>query len=444
MTAINDQIKARFENLKSSLLEKQRRLLLAGEAMAIGRGGIAVVARATGASRTTIRAGLAELKGMRSPIAKEPPLLPPPPDSAPDSTATAAPKPKEKQKRQRLRGGRTPISEALRQRTAGGGRKRTADLDPTLKSDLESLLEPFEAGDPCSPLRWTCKTVSTLTDELKRMKHATSTRMVHELLVELKYTMQSNKKSKESGSHPDRNAQFEFINTKAREFQAQGAPVISVDTTKKELVGEFANKGSAWRPMGCPELVNTHDFMDPDKGRASPYGIYDLARNVGFVNVGISADTSEFAVESIRRWWLSMGKQTYPEAEKLFITADGGGSNGSRVRLWKTELQGFADEMGLIISISHFPPGTSKWNKIEHRMFSFISQNWRGRPLVSVETIVNLIGSTRTRPGLSINTAVDTTTYEKGRKISDDELEKLNLKRNAFHGEWNYEIHPQK
>ena len=417
--------------------------MLAGEAKAIGRGGIAAVAKATGASRTTIRAGLAELKVMRPPAALEP-APPPLSDFAPDSTDTATPKQKGKKKRQRLRGGRTPIPEPLRQRKAGGGRKRTSDLDPTLKSDLESLLEPFEAGDPCSPLRWTCKTISTLTGELKRMKHATSTRMVHELLVELKYTMQSNKKSKESGSHPDRNAPFEFINTKAREFQDQGAPVISVDTRKKELVGEFANKGSTWRPMGCPELVNTHDFMDPDKGRASPYGIYDMARNVGFVNVGVSADTSEFAVESIRRWWLSMGKEAYSEAEKLFITADGGGSNGSRVRLWKTELQGFADEMGLIISVSHFPPGTSKWNKIEHRMFSFISQNWRGRPLVSVETIVNLIGSTRTKPGLTINTAVDTNIYEKGIKILDQELATLNLRRNAFHGEWNYEIHPQK
>ena len=413
--------------------------MLAGEAKAIGRGGIAAVARATGASRTTIRAGLAELEDIGRPAAQEPtpPTLS---DSSPEQKGTAATK--EKKKRQRLRGGRLPISEPLRQRKAGGGRKRTTDLDPTLKADLESLLEPFEAGDPCSPLRWTCKTVSTLTDELKRMSHVTSTRMVHELLVELNYTMQGNKKTKDSGSHPDRNAQFEFISAKAKEFQALDAPVISVDTKKKELVGEFSNKGSTWRPMGCPELVNTHDFMDPEKGRASPYGIYDVAKNAGFVNVGVSADTSEFAVESIRRWWLSMGKETYPNTKKLFITADGGGSNGSRVRLWKTGLQGFADEMGLIISVSHFPPGTSKWNKIEHRMFSFISQNWRGRPLVSVETIVNLIGSTKTKPGLSINTAVDTTTYEKGIKISDEEMAKLNVQRNAFHGEWNYEIHP--
>jgi hypothetical protein len=439
MSEVNEQISVRFELLKSSLLEKQRRLMLAGEAKAIGRGGIAAVARATGVSRATIRAGLAELKEIAAPASQE---LPPTLQSTPDTTAN--PSTKVKQQRQRLRGGRQPVSEPLRQRRSGGGRKRTTDLDPTLKTDLESLLEPFEAGDPCSPLRWTCKSITTLTDELKRMGHSTSTRMVHELLVELNYTMQGNKKTKESGSHPDRNAQFEFINTKAKEFQDQQAPVISVDTKKKELVGEFANKGSVWRPMGCPELVNTHDFMDPEKGRASPYGIYDIAKNLGFVNVGVSADTSEFAVESIRRWWLSMGKEMYPEADKLFITADGGGSNGSRVRLWKTELQGLADEMGLIISVSHYPPGTSKWNKIEHRMFSFISQNWRGRPLVSVETIVNLIGSTKTKPGLAIKTAVDTTTYNKGTKIPDEEMAKLNLQRNAFHGEWNYEIHPQK
>lgn len=302
--------------------------MLAGEAKAIGRGGIAAVAKATGVSRATIRAGIAELKDITILAEKVPS---PPPEFAEDSTPTA--NTEEKQKRRRLRGGRLPVSEQLRQRKAGGGRKRTTDLDPTLKTDLQSLLDPFEAGDPCSPLRWTCKTVNTLTDELKQMGHSTSTRMVHELLVELNYTMQANKKTKESGSHHDRNAQFEFINAKACEYLDQKAPVISVDTKKKELVGEFANKGSTWRPMGCPELVNTHDFMDPEKGRASPYGIYDIGKNVGFVNVGVSADTSEFAVESIRRWWLSMGQQAYPETDKLLITADGGGSNGSRVRL---------------------------------------------------------------------------------------------------------------
>jgi Rhodopirellula transposase DDE domain len=419
--------------------------MLAGEAKAIGRGGIAMVARATGVSRATIRAGLAEFNAVTDIPAEEPPpvIEPVAATQAASSAGPAADAAPDKKKRRRVRGGRLPIPEPLRQRRPGGGRKRTTDLDPTLKTDLESLLKPFEAGDPCSPLRWTCKTVSTLTAELKLKGHATSTRMVHELLVELGYTMQANKKTKESGSHADRDAQFEFINAKASEFQAAGAPVISVDTKKKELVGQFANKGSNWLPMGCPELVNTHDFMDPVKGRASPYGIYDIAMNKGFVNVGISADTSEFAVESIRRWWRTMGMETYSGAAKLFITADGGGSNGSRVRLWKLELQALADETGLIISVSHFPPGTSKWNKIEHRMFSFVSRNWRGRPLVSVETIVNLIGSTKTKPGLSIKTAVDVNTYEKGIKVSDEDMAKLNLKKNEFHGEWNYEIHPR-
>jgi hypothetical protein len=329
-------------------------------------------------------------------------------------------------------------------RKVGGGRKRTTDLDSTLKSDLDSLLEPFAAGDPCSPLRWTCKSVSALTAELIKKGHKTSTRMVHELLVEMRYTMQGNRKTKESGSrHSDRNEQFLFINDKAKRFQTDGVPVISVDTKKKELVGEFANKGSVWRPQGCPEEVNTYDFIDPDKGRASPYGIFDVTNNVGFVNVGLSADTAAFAVESIRRWWLSMGKKSYPCAARLLITADGGGSNGSRVRLWKTELQKFATEASLEISVCHFPPGTSKWNKIEHRMFSYISQNWRGRPLVSIETIVNLIGTTKTKKGLTIDTAVDINKYVKGVKISDAEIDSINIKRDAFHGEWNYTIFPR-
>jgi len=268
--------------------------------------------------------------------------------------------------------------------------------------------------------------------------------MVHELLLEMHYTMQANRKTKESGSqHPDRNDQFLFINDKVKLLQEADEPVISVDTKKKEIVGEFSNKGSTWRPEGCPEKVNMHDFLDPDKGRAAPYGIFDLARNVGFVNVGISADTSVFAVESIRRWWLSMGKESYPNATKLLITADGGGSNGSRVRLWKTELQRFADETGLKISVCHFPPGTSKWNKIEHRMFSYISQNWRGRPLVSIETIVNLIGATKTKKGLKIQTSVDVNEYTKGIKITDQEIKTLALEREEFHGEWNYTLHPK-
>jgi hypothetical protein len=282
-----------------------------------------------------------------------------------------------------------------------------------------------------------------LTAELIAKGHKTSTRMVHELLVEMRYTMQANRKTKESGSHPDRNDQFLFINDEVQRFHGVGEPVISVDTKKKELVGEFANKGSTWRPQGCPEHVNTHDFLDPDKGRAAPYGIYDIGNNVGFVNLGLSADTSAFAVESIRRWWLTMGTVSYPQATHLLITADGGGSNGSRVRLWKTELQRLADEIQMAISVSHFPPGTSKWNKIEHRMFSYISQNWRGKPLVSIETIINLIGSTKTKQGFSIQTSVDTNEYAKGIKISDAAMASLALDRAVFHGDWNYTLRPK-
>jgi hypothetical protein len=428
MSTTLDQIKTRHDLLSSALNEKQYRTYLAAEAKVLGWGGVSKVSLATGASRNTISLGLDEL------------LKPPAPEPVKDAT-----KEKDgKQTRQRTRGRRLPMAEDVRQRRQGGGRKRATDIDPTLKTDLEALLEPFAAGDPCSPLRWTCKSISALTTELTKKGHKTSTRMVHELLLEMRYTMQSNRKTKESGVHPDRNDQFIFINDQAKLFEEAGEPVISVDTKKKELVGEFSNKGSTWRPQGCPEKVNTHDFLDPDKGRAAPYGIYDLVNNVGFVNVGISSDTSAFAVESIRRWWLSMGKESYPNASKLLITADGGGSNGSRVRLWKTELQRFADETGLEISVCHFPPGTSKWNKIEHRMFSYISQNWRGKPLVSIETIVNLIGATKTKKGLTIQTSVDTNEYAKGIKITDKEIESLSLERKAFHGEWNYILHPRK
>ena len=419
-----EQIKIRNSLLISVLGEKQYRLYLAAEAKVLGWGGVSQVAKATSASRNTISSGLDEL--IQSSV-------PRPIEDVVEGGKTM----------RRTRGRRLPVADDARQRRRGGGRKRTTDTDPTLKSDLDALLEPFAAGDPCSPLRWTCKTISTLTTELINKGHKTSTRMVHELLLEMGYTMQANRKTKESGSHPDRNDQFLFINDKVSLFQETGAPVISVDTKKKEIVGEFANKGSSWRPQGCPEKVNTYDFLDPDKGRASPYGIYDLVNNVGFVNVGISADTSAFATESIRRWWLSMGKESYPDATRLLITADGGGSNGSRVRLWKIELQRFADETGLEISVCHFPPGTSKWNKIEHRMFSYISQNWRGRPLVSIETIVNLIGATKTKKGLIIQTSVDTNEYAKGIKITDREMKTLALEREEFHGEWNYTLHPR-
>jgi hypothetical protein len=317
MTKNMEQIKIRHSLLVSVLDEKQYRLYLAAEAKALGWGGMSQVAMATGASRNTISSGLNEL------------LQPPPPK--PVKVMKDG-----KKTRQRTRGRRLPVAEDKRQRQIGGGRKRTTDIDPTLKSDLDALIEPFAAGDPCSPLRWTCKSISILTEELTKKGHKTSTRMVHELLLEMHYTMQGNRKTKESGSHPDRNDQFVFINNNVKLFQEIGEHVISVDTKKKELVGEFSNKGSTWRPQGCPEKVNTHDFLDPGKGRATPYGIYDLINNVGFVNVGISADTAAFATESIRRWWLNMGKESYPNANRLLITADGGGNNGSRVRLWKT------------------------------------------------------------------------------------------------------------
>lgn len=425
MSTTVEQIKIRHDLLASVLNEKQYRLYLAAEAKALGWGGVSQVAKATNTSRNTISLGLGEL------------MQPPVPKPAEDMVEG-------KKVRRRTRGRRLPVAEDARQRRRGGGRKRTTDIDPTLRADLDALLEPFAAGDPCSPLRWTCKSISTLTTELRNAGHKTSARMVHELLLEMRYTMQSNRKTKESGSHPDRNDQFIFINDKVKLYQEAGEPVISVDTKKKELVGEFSNKGSTWRPQGCPEKVNTHDFLDPDKGRVSPYGIYDLANNVGFVNVGISSDTSAFAAESIRRWWLSMGKESYPNATKLLITADGGGSNGSRVRLWKKELQHFADETGIEISVCHFPPGTSKWNKIEHRMFSYISQNWRGRPLVSIETIINLIGATKTKKGLTIQASVDTNEYAKGIKITDKEIKLLDLEREEFHGEWNYTLRPRK
>ena len=420
-----EQIKARHDLLATVLNEKQYRMYLAAEAKVLGRGGVSQVAKATGTSRNTISSGLNAL------------LQPSLPEPVPEITEG-------KKTRQRTRGRRLPVAGDKRQRQIGGGRKRTTDIDATLKPDLDALIEPFAAGDPCSPLRWTCKSISALTAELINKGHKTSTRMVHELLLEMRYTMQGNRKTKESGNHPDRNDQFIFINDTAKVFQEAGEPVISVDTKKKELVGEFSNKGSVWRPQGCPVEVNTHDFLDPDKGRAAPYGIYDLSNNVGFVNLGISADTAAFATESIRRWWSIMGRESYPSATRLLITADGGGSNGSRVRLWKTELQRFADETGLEISVCHFPPGTSKWNKIEHRMFSYISQNWRGKPLVSIETIINLIGATKTKKGLKIKTAVDTNEYAKGIKITDKEMQLLNLERESFHGEWNYTFKPRK
>jgi len=359
------------------------------------------VARATGVSRSAIRQGLSELT--------LPPSLP---------------------------------AAAGRIRKPGGGRKRATAVDKTLLGDLERLIEPATRGDPESPLRWTCKSVRRLAEELRRLGHKTSHRMVAELLHELNYSLQANSKTLEGGDHPDRNAQFEHIHQAARRQLLSAQPVVSVDTKKKELVGIFRNCGRELRPKGQPEKVMVHDFVIPELGRANPYGVYDLAHNTGWVSVGIDHDTAAFAVESIRRWWNGMGRPLYPGAVRLLIVADGGGSNGSRVRLWKLELQKLADELGLVMDVCHLPPGTSKWNKIEHRLFSFITQNWRGKPLVSHEVIVSLIAATTNTKGLKVRCELDTNAYAPGIKVSDDELATVNIVRDPFHGEWNYAIHP--
>jgi Rhodopirellula transposase DDE domain len=391
----------KFDLLAGVLDERMRRLVAAAEAEALGFGGVTAVARASGLSRGTVIRGMAELK--------------------------VAPKP----------------ARGQRIRRKGAGRKRTIDRDATLKRDLESLVEPVTRGDPESPLRWTGKSVRQLTAELKRMKHQTSHRMVAELLHEMDYSLQANSKTLEGSSHPDRDAQFQHISDKSLEFQAARQPVISVDTKKKELVGDFKNNGRELRPKGDPEKVRMHDFVIPELGRAAPYGVYDVTQNAGWVSVGGDHDTAAFAAQSIRRWWESMGAKAYPEARKLLITADSGGSNGARVRLWKLELQKLADETGLEISVCHLPPGTSKWNKIEHRLFSFISQNWRGKPLVSHQVIVNLIAATTTKTGLQVRAEIDTGKYPKGVKVSDKEIAAIRLERDEFHGEWNYTIIPR-
>lgn len=330
--------------------------------------------------------------------------------------------------------------EGKRIRAPGGGRKPISEHDPTLRQDIERLVQPTTRGDPEPPLRWTCKSTRQLAAALQEQGHTVGRQKVAGLLSELGYSLQANRKTKEGADNPDRDAQFNYINEQVAEFLQSSQPVISVDTKKKELVGDFKNAGQEWQPQGEPELVKGHDFPDPELGKANPYGVYDQGANVGWVSVGTDHDTAEFAVESIRRWWFKMGRSRYPDATKLLITADCGGSNGYRVRLWKVALQKFSNETGLCISISHFPPGTSKWNKIEHRMFSCISMNWRGRPLISHETIVNLIGSTTTRAGLTINAELDANLYEKGIHVSDEELEMVNLTKAKFHGEWNYSI----
>jgi hypothetical protein len=330
-------------------------------------------------------------------------------------------------------------------RREGGGRKRVVDKDATLLEDLDRLVDPATRGDPESPLRWTCKSVRRLAEELQQEGHAVSYRTVAELLRAMDYSLQANQKTSEGSQHADRDEQFEHINRKAQRYLKQGEPVISVDTKKKELVGDFKNAGREWQPQGQPEKVRAHDFeiREPDKGKVAPYGVYDLGRNVGWVSVGVDHDTAAFAVESIRRWWHWMGRPSYPKAKRLLITADSGGSNGARVRLWKWELQKLADETGLEVSVCHFPPGTSKWNKIEHRLFSFISQNWRGKPLISHEVIINLIAATTTTAGLTVRSELDSNTYPPGIKVSDRQMAELQLRRERFHGDWNYRLLPR-
>jgi transposase len=394
-------IRRRFRLIERHLDERLRRLVAAAEVAGAGAGGVSAVARATGVSRRAIRAGAQELKAR--------------------GAAALAP-------------GRV--------RRPGGGRKRTIDQDPTLVTDLEKLIEPTTRGDLQSPLRWTCKSVRRLAAELTRQGHRTSHRMVAALLQQLGYSLQANRKTIEGTRHPDRNAQFAHINARVRAYLRQGEPAISVDTKKKELVGNFKNAGREWRPRGQPQRVQVHDFVQPELGRAIPYGVYDLGANTGWVSVGIDHDTAAFAVASIRRWWQAMGRRAYPHARRLLITADAGGSNGARVRLWKVELQKLADHLRRPISVCHFPPGTSKWNKIEHRLFSFITQNWRGQPLISHAVIVNLIAATTTPTGLRVRARLDRTRYPSGLTVSRDALAAVRLRPHSFHGDWNYTILP--
>ncbi len=397
----NDPVAERFRSIAWALDERLRRIVAASEAKAMGRGGISSVSRSTGVSRRAIHVGLKELQD-------HPKDIPP-----------------------------------RRIRRSGAGRKKVTDTDPTLTSDLESLVEPVTRGDPTSPLRWTTKSLRLLAEELGAMGHVVSHTSVGILLQELGYSLQSNAKTLEGGKHPDRNAQFAYINAETSSRLERAEPVISVDTKKKELIGPYKNNGRTWRPKGDPEKVNVYDFIDPELGRANPYGIYDLASDSGWVSVGTDHDTAAFAVATIRRWWLSVGSREYPSATELLITADGGGSNGSRVRLFKLEIQELADEIGIPITICHFPPGTSKWNKIEHRLFSFISMNWKGQPLVSHEVMLNLIANTRTKSGLTVKAELDASLYPTGIKVSDEEFSSINLVRHSFHGEWNYSIRPR-
>jgi len=393
----------KFRALDVALNERSRRRWAAVEALSLGRGGISAVALATGLSRTTIRAGIRELRQ-----ADQNELSP------------------------------------ERVRRAGGGRKSITEKDPQVMAVLESLVEPSTRGDPQSPLRWTCRSVRQLSDELRKRKHPVGPTTVAKLLHEAGYSLQANRKTREGSEHPDRNAQFEYIHAQVQAFQSRSQPVISVDTKKKELVGRFRNGGREWRPKGKPLEVEVHDFPDPEVGKAIPYGVYDLTNNEAWVSLGIDHDTAEFAAEAIYRWWARMGKKRFAQATALYITADAGGSNGSRLRLWKVALQNLADRTGLTLTVSHFPRGTSKWNKIEHRLFCHITRNWRGRPLESYEIIVSLISHTTTQDGLRVRAALDRRRYATKKKVSDQELGEIHIAPHHFHGDWNYTVSPRR
>jgi len=394
-------IENKFQGLSDELSERARRRWAAVEAVSLGRGGISVVSAATGLAHSTIRRGIRELASRDMPPTE-------------------------------------------RQRRKGAGRPRAEVVDPSVRAALERLVEPESRGDPQSPLRWTCKSTRRLAKELTAQGHPVGPTTVRQLLKKAGYSLQSNRKTREGQSHPDRDAQFRFINSRVKAQQRQGQPAISVDTKKKETLGNLKNAGQTWEPKGQPRKVDTHDFPDPKKGKAVPYGVYDLGHNEAWVSVGISSDTAEFAVESIRNWWRRLGRRRHPQATRLLITADSGGSNSSRNRLWKVELQTLSNETGLAIEVCHFPPGTSKWNKIEHRLFCHVTRNWQGQPLETLEIVVNLIGSTTTETGLKVYAKLDASTYEKGRKVSDEEFATVNLTPSRFHGEWNYVIRPNR
>jgi len=396
-----ERLRQKYQAMYPDLDERGRRRWAAAEALALGRGGVTAVARATGLARNTVAAGVREL---------------PDPDAPPPDCV----------------------------RRPGAGRKPCTEADPGLRPALEALIDPATRGDPGSPLRWTCKSTRRLAAELARQGHPVSDRTVARLLHEAGYSLQSNRKTREGAAHPDRDAQFEYINDRVRRFQQRDQPVVSVDTKKKELVGDFRNGGREWRPGGRPEEVRVHDFQDKALGKAIPYGVYDVTHNEAWVSVGIDHDTALFAARTLGRWWREMGGERFPRARELLVTADGGGSNGARNRLWKVALQGLADELGLALHVCHFPPGTSKWNKVEHRLFCHITNNWRGRPLTSREAVVALIAQTRTEAGLVVAAALDTDSYPTGVRVTDEELAAVHLTPARFHGDWNYSVTPQR